>query len=340
MSHIVRLLTRRKTVVLLFLAIITLTGGIFFWRQSASEKKSATYIVQRQNLSETLTLSGQIAAEEDITLRFQTAGHLAWVGVKEGDFVKKFQTLASLDQQSVRKNLEKELANYLKVRNNFEGTKETYQNAVITDAIKRILENSQADLNSAVLNVELVDLTRKFSNLWTPIEGIVVFVGTPVAGVNVTPQQAEFRVVNPKTLYFAATADQADVSLLSTSKSGIITLDAFPGQQFTSKINHIAFRPKPGETGTVYEIKMTLPPEIMAQGGRLGMTGDAEFVIKEARNVLAIPEKFLKNDDNGAKYVWLKDGTQKRKQIIKAGETFGDQVEIVSGLTEGDIITE
>lgn len=47
-----------------------------------------TYKVKRQTLSESLTFSGSVDAQEKATLRFQTSGRLAWVGVTEGDVVK------------------------------------------------------------------------------------------------------------------------------------------------------------------------------------------------------------------------------------------------------------
>ncbi|PIV09530.1 hypothetical protein COS51_02315, partial [Candidatus Roizmanbacteria bacterium CG03_land_8_20_14_0_80_36_21] len=84
-------LIKKRWYVFLTVSIIL----IFAYRQVIvlPNKKSAgkTYRVSRQNLKEVLSLSGEVAAEEDVILRFQTSGRLAWVGVKEGDYVKKYQ---------------------------------------------------------------------------------------------------------------------------------------------------------------------------------------------------------------------------------------------------------
>ncbi len=88
------------------IAVVFLLGfGIYRQIVPSKADGDTTYKVKRQNLKESLTFSGEIDAEEKVTLRFQTSGRLSWVGVKEGDFVKKFQTIASLDQREVKKKL-------------------------------------------------------------------------------------------------------------------------------------------------------------------------------------------------------------------------------------------
>ena len=58
---------------------------------ATTAEKEAAYMVTKATLKNTLNLSGKIDASEKATLGFQTAGRLAWVGVKEGDYVKKGQ---------------------------------------------------------------------------------------------------------------------------------------------------------------------------------------------------------------------------------------------------------
>src|SRR3989304_237823 len=95
----------------LILILVLIAGFIFYKKNTASAAKNKvdSYKIKRENLREVLTLSGEINAEEKVSLKFQTSGRLAWVGVKEGDYVKKYQGIASLDQRDVKKTLEKKL---------------------------------------------------------------------------------------------------------------------------------------------------------------------------------------------------------------------------------------
>lgn len=325
---------------IIILAIILILGGFAIWKIFLDKPaKVTTYTVSKKDLKETLSLSGEIAASENVTLRFQTSGYLSWVGVKEGNFVKKFQTIASLDQIELQKNLKKYLNSYMSERWDFDVDKKNYETRITSD-LKFILEKAQFDLDNSVIDVEVKNLAVKYANLWSPIEGLVVLAKTPLAGVNITPTQAEFQIVNPKTIYFSATVDQTDVVNLFASQSGTITLDAFLDKPMVSQITSLAFTPKSGETGTVYEIKMTLPLDNSNYQYRLGMTGDAEFIVKEIPDVLAVPTKYVKTDKDGLKYVWLKDGNNKKKWVVTVGESLDSQIEIKSGLKEKDVICE
>lgn len=333
-----------KNKIIKIVVVVLVLIGIFVGYQkvtaSQANQKVETVSVKRGDLREALTISGEIDATEKATLRFQTSGLLSWVGVKEGDYVKKYQGIAALDQREVRKTLDKYLQSYMTSRWDFETTKDASGNSgAMTTAVRRVLEKAQFDLNSAVLDVELKDLAIQFSNLWTPIDGLVVRAESPVAGVNITPTQAEFDVVNPKTVVFIATADQTEVPKISQGMSGELVLDAFPGQTFPGQVETIAFSPKSGETGTVYAVKFNFSPDNAEYRYRLGMTGDLTFVTKEKKNVLYLPNKFVKTD-SGKKYVNVFKNDKKTKTFVQTGLETDDSTEIISGLIQGDIISE
>lgn len=325
-----------------FLVIIFLVFVLVFTQRQI--KKTGTeekLIVKKRSLKEVLTLSGEIDAEEKVVLKFQTSGRLAWVGVKEGDYVKKYQTIASLDQRELKNRMNKYLNSYAKQRNTFEQGKDDYikvrdfgLSQEIRDQAKRILENNQYDLNNAVLDVEYQNLSLEYANLWTPIEGIVTRVTTPYAGVNITPSQAEFEIINPKTLYFSATADQTEVVSLKEGQQGKIILDAYPDEEIDGKIYWISFSPKSGETGTVYELKIKFD---FKKPLKLKMSGDINFVIKEKNDVIAIPQTYVKKDKKGD-YVNLSKNGRVIKRYIKKEEEIDGQIIIKSGLNEGEII--
>jgi len=329
---------------LYFLAIILLVFVLIFTQTQAKKKEvEEKMMVKKQNLKETLTLSGEIDAEEKVSLKFQTSGRLAWVGVKEGDYVKKYQAIASLDKRDLKNRLDKYLNSYLKQRNNFEQTKDDYEETYefstgdLHKRAKRILENSQYDLNSAVLEVEYQNLLLEYADLWTPIEGVVTHIDIPKAGVNITPANAAFEIVNPKTLYFSATVEQADVVNLKEEMKGKLTLDSFSDFEDEVKISYISFSPKSGETGTVYEVKLELSDKTKKLPLRLGMTGDVEFLIKEKNKVIALPSRFIKKDKKGS-YVFVKENNKKIKKYIEIEEEIDGKIVIKSGLNEGEII--
>ncbi len=334
-KSLIKSLKRRWYVILPLLLVLGFLLYRFVFAGTQIDKKNA-YKIKRQTISETLSLSGSVDALEKANLRFQTSGYLSWVGVKEGDTVKKYQTLASLDQQQLQKTLQKDLNDYLTTRWKFEQTKDD-NNGIITTNIQRLLDESQFGLNKSVLDVEIQSLAIKYANLWTPIDGIVTYINTPNAGINITPAQAEFDVVNPQTIYFLATADQTDVVNLRPNMSGTIVLDAYPDEEIKGTIKDISFTPKTDETGTVYAVKIYFSNGNNNYKYRLGMTGDVDFITRQKKNVLAVPTSNIQAE-NGKKYVWKAVKDKEEKIYPQLGQEIGDYTEVLSGLKVGDVV--
>lgn len=312
--------------------------------KSKTAKQPHYYTVKRQDLVQTMTLSGKVDALQKATLRFQTSGRLAWVGVAEGDSVRAYQTIATLDSREVQKTLEKTLRDYSKQRNDFEQMwRVTYDGKkpedALNDTVKRILEKNQWDLERAVLDVELKHLAVEYATLATPIAGVVTHIDTPVAGVNITPAGAEFDVLNPSSVYLAVLADQSEAAKLSTGMTATLTFDAFPNQTYAGTVSAIGFVPKAGESGTVYEVRVLFPNQNSDNRFRLDMTADALFTIAKKEQVLAVPSSSV-TTKNGISYVNKRTGDKTTLTPVTLGDEFDSMREVLDGISEGDIIND
>lgn len=315
------------------------------WKKAqASELESKTFTVKRQDLTETLSLSGEIDALEKADVKFQTSGLLTWVGVKEGDFVKKYQAIASLDKRELTNSLNQYMNAFLKERWNFEqgvDDNKDWQTKGMTDAarniVKRTLDKNQFDLNNAVLAFEAKNLALKFATIYSPFEGVVIKVDVPLSGTNITPASAVFSIVNPKTLFLSAIADQTEVPSFKKGMTGKVILDSFPEKELVATVEKIGFIPKVGESGTVYEIQILFNYSDLGDSLKMGMTGDVNFVLKEIKDVLVIPEAYIKKQ-NGKYFVSkMVEGKLSSREIVE-GEIIEGMVEIKEGLNENDVI--
>lgn len=325
---------------ILFLLCIILAGWI--WQsKTASQKISpsiSTAKVKRKDFLKIVSSSGKTAANKSVKLKFQTSGRLQWVGVKEGDAVRAYQAIASLDTREVQKSLEKALRDYSNERNDFEETwRVTYDGKkpvnAFNDTIKRILEKNQWDLEKAVLDVELKRLAVEYSTLITPIAGIVTHIDTPVAGVNITPAAAEFEIIDPASILFEANIDEVDVGGLSLGQKAAIQLDAYPDRTFEGTVSAIAFSAKTSAGGaTVFPVKISL-----GNSGaiRVGLNGDVTIETEKSPQSLVIPAAAIREDESG-KFVYKKTGSTFQKIRVTIGATSDDEVVILEGLTELD----
>lgn len=336
----------------IIIGVILLISGVGVFRVKAKNnseaeikfdaKKEITIKPERKDIKEEITLTGSIDALEKTSLRFQTSGQLAWVGVKVGDNVRKYQAIAGLNQSKLKKQLQYDFNTYRSALATFDDTQDTYKdekdNLILTDDMKRILVRSQNTLDNSVIAYELQELTLRYSTLITPISGVITDIDQPSSGINVTPATATFYIINPESIYFKAQIDQEDVVKIKVGDITTIILDSFPDQEFESEITHINFTPVSGQSSTLYEVHFKLPVEDNEDlKYRIGMDGDAIISLREIIDSLIIPIDATHQEDD-KDYVLVKEGDNKVliKKYVKLGIETDDNIEVLEGLSEND----
>lgn len=331
----------RKIIVASLVVILAIAGIVFYFssKQSSASEPKKTYKVGRTTLQKDTTLSGEVSAEKQVALRFQTSGKLAWVGVKEGDVVKAGQAVASLDQRELQKRLERSLKDFSTSRLDLDQQKDTHSgdatgswNQYTSSRITRIVEEAQLGVDRSVIDVELATLNKELAYLITPIEGVVTRIDQPFAGVNITPAQAEIEITDPSTLRLTASADQQDVVSIREGMTATIVFDAFPST-YKGRVTYVAYTPRKGEEH-VYNVHISVPKEVQARV-RPGMSADITLLLEEKSNILSVPIEALVQEGEST-YVYALERGKKTKRTVKTGIETVDMIEIVEGLSVND----
>lgn len=326
--------------------IILVIGGVIFWIKRPKQVTYVTTTVSRQPIEAILSVSGTLQAEKSATLTFQTAGDLAWVGVKEGDQVKKWQAIATLDQRSLEKGLKKELNDYMKVRWDYENIRDTYfistQDSLdkysLTTPARRIVEKAGFDLGNSVLDVEIQSIAKEYATLTAPFAGLITDVATPNSGVNVFSTTAIATVVDPATMYFKAEVDELDIKQLREGLNVEIELDAYPTEIIRTTVRQIGFAPITlSGGGTGYEIKIALTEDNSNFKYKLGMNGKALVEIASKPDAIVVPSEAVFGK-NGESFVKIPVGKTAIERKVTTGIETGTQIEILDGLSEGETV--
>ncbi len=328
-----------------FLLPLLILGFVFREQLIGAVKpppKYKTTKVTKTTLTQTVAASGKVKAEEEAVLKFQTAGYLKWLGVKKGDRVKRGQIIASLDKETLEKELKQEILDYLNERWNFEKDRRTYHitsddldKYSLSYDIRNLLEKAQFDLDRTVLDVEIKNLALKYANLWSPIDGLVTALDTETAGINITPTTATFTISNPASMVFVAKVDEADIGKIKVGQKAEIFLDAYPEEKISSSVSQIDFTSTlTSSGGTAYEVKFSLPTN-EEEKFKIGMNGDVEIIVAEKPEALVVPLEAVREKNNKT-YVWLVVNGQPKQQEVKTASGNESQTEILSGLAEND----
>jgi RND family efflux transporter MFP subunit len=325
----------RRFWIVIILAVLLL---VFVISRGKNKNGTAVAVVKRGTVSQELILTGQIGAEKHATLSFPTSGKIAWVGVAEGQMVRKGQALVSLDTTTLNAAYQQALNNY----RNYQAAAESALDSVKdhsadeTYAQKATRTAAESARDSAYDAVVAAEYNLKNSTLYAPFAGVVASLPFPSPGVNVTYADPQVEVVDPASIYFEVEADQSDVVNIQEKQKVMVVLDSYRDKEFSGIVSFVGYTPRPGEAGTIYKVKVEfVGDELKEILPRIGMTGDARFILSQKDDVLFVPPRFV-HSDKDVKYVNLESANNKVR--VSVGMEGEDRVEITGGVKEGDTL--
>lgn len=316
-------------------AILMITAGFYFVNAKANGTPQQTFTKpERKELVQTLEVSGVVDAKEKARLRFIAGGKATYIGAQAGDWVKKWQTLATIDAASLQKQLQQDLNLYMKERLDWEETRDDIEYRALDTTESRSVEQQQYDLTNEVLDVEIRDIAIQNTKLTAPFAGVLTTSPTTVAGVTLLSTDY-FEVVNPETLIFRAAVDEIDISKVQLAQEGSISFDAYDDVSVPSTVSYISFTSNESSSGTVFLIELPIPNPDLAKY-RIGMNGDVAITLAKKADALVIPLTAIRErDDKVYVDVRINEKEVAEREITTGIET-DEEVEVLSGLSETD----
>lgn len=323
----------------LILVLIVLGVGLWWFfseRQGTPEKEYRTQHPEVKTLKKTLDLSGRVNAKERARLRFIAGGKLVYLGAQEGESVKKWQTIATIDGATLKKQLEQDLNTYMKERWDWEQTLDDTKDRVLPESENRDKDKSQWDLENEVLDVEIRDIAIRNTALTAPFDGVLTVSPTQVTGVQLLSTDY-FEIINPDTLIFSAQVEEEDIGSIFAGQQAIITFDAYPEMEIESNVSYVSFTASDTSNGTVFTVEFPLLSSDLSTY-RIGMNGDAQLLLNQKANALTIPVLALIEHD-GKTFVEVENNEKMldEKEVILGLET-DEEVEVISGLSPTDLV--
>ncbi len=299
--------------------------------QSNSAISVKTESIKNEIVSTDFIANGNFAPYQELNFSAENSGRVTQVLVKEGSVVRIGQTLAiikgdklSVDVQSAKAAYQNALTDSQRFENAFKTGGVTKQQL---DQAKLALSNAKAQLDQA--NINFGDATIKSS-----INGIVNKKYIEPGSV-VSPGTQLFDLVNVSKLKLKVTVNENQVASLKVGSVIKIKASVYPDKEFSGKITFIA--PMADES-------LNFPLEIEITNNvnndlKAGMYGTAHFDTNETQKapIRIVPRSaFVGSVSNNQVFV-VKDSIAKLTKIV-SGRIFGEKVEVLDGLNEGDAV--
>lgn len=335
-SLLKKIITYAKTHKIIAGIIITLiVGGIFLFRPKPAAP-IPTEKVTMGTLTQSLSITGTIEASSQVNLTFPTSGKLVYLGFKEGDYINKWDAIASLDQEKLKATLRQ-------AEQDFNAAKAAVEQIYDQTGRKTDLSFSQKVSQTALEAVQnkAYDAMRKAqtdiqeSVLISPIDGILTRADAKSIGVNVTTATT-FTVTDLSSLEFIMEVDEADISKIKIGQNVRVMLDAYSDKTLDLAINSIDFVTHTTSTGgNAYNVKASIEGTNPDYVYRVGMTGNAEIILSEKDDILSVPLSALFETNK----IYIETKNKKyEKRTLTLGVQNDIAVEVKEGLSEGEII--
>src|SRR3989344_289830 len=319
----------KKTIVLIFAVLLIVYLGL---RGGANQDLIQTANAQKGTVKSEVFATGKIESDSQSSLNFPVSGKVVWVNVKEGDYIKKGQVIASLDREkfeiALRQAQQDVVAADAKLEKVYDDLPDTRIES-FEDKINRTA--AEAVKNQAFDAVKLAERNLKDATLTSPIDGTIIELNVK-AGEEVSAAETAAKVADTASIHFISEIDETDIGSISEGQNALIHLDAYPDQEINSKVQKVSSFGTTIETeATVFEVEFAFPAE---DKFIIGMNGDIQITTEEKNNVLSVPVEAMAAENS----VWVSKNGQYIEKEVEVGIQNDSQAEIISGIEEGETV--
>lgn len=172
----------------------------------------------------------------------------------------------------------------------------------------------------------------KATPIVAPLSGSIILRNV-VVGQTVDAATALFAMSD--RLVVLADVDESSIGRVRAGMPAVITLDSYPDQPINGKVFQILHEGKNVSNVITYGAK--IQPNKVPAFFRSQMTANIRLVVTKKDDVIVLPDEAVRTTPSGDREVQIPgpDGKLVTKSV-QVGLESGDQVEIVSGLAEGD----
>jgi RND family efflux transporter MFP subunit len=349
---------------LVAVAIFALFAGIFAYGVVTRTRAAATVRTetaqmalpsvavvspQRSAPSQEIVLPGNVQPFISAPIYARTNGYLRRWYADIGAHVKKGQLLAEIETPEVDQQLQQSRSNLATAQANLklaEITKERYQGLLATHAVaQQDVDNAVGTYNAnrAIVdanqaNVKQLETLQSFEKIYAPFDGIITARNTDIGALIASGNSGNvktdlFHISQPGILRVYVNVPEQYSQAATPGLTADLTLAEFPGRRFQGKLVRTS--------NSINLDSRTLNAEIDVDnpGGELLSGAYAEVHLKVAGQTSSyvVPVATLIFRSQGLQVAIVKDGSVTLTPVTP-GHDFGDQIEIVAGLTGNESV--
>jgi RND family efflux transporter MFP subunit len=302
---------------------------------STTKSKVTTVSVteaKAQEFDHYLEVQGKVDGEDNIAVSAQMAGAITAVYVKEGDAVRKGQTLAQIDNSVMQQQIASTKQQLDFATNLYNKQKALWDKQIGSEVQYLTAKNNKENLEKALATLnDQVEMTR----IKSPINGSVEEVNLKV-GQMASPGLPAVRVVNFSSVKVVAEIAEAYAPKIKPGNKVIVFFPDF-NTEVNSTIRFTSKYINPVNRTFVSEVRLG-PSNVQYRANMMAVVRINDYHNPSA---FTIPVTLVRETSEG-KYIYVaKQENGKlvaRRLPVTVGSTYNGLAEITAGITAGDKI--
>lgn len=288
---------------------------------------AALFTARVEMVASRVDIVGTVASERKVNLSARIPAHIAEVFVTAGDVVKKGQLLVTLDDREIREQALASEAQLRQAETEYERARQLFEKNATTE---QALTAAESAYHAARARVDQMHVMLSYAQVASPLDGIVTERRVE-PGDLAAPGMVLLSVYDPEHMRLEAPVPLRLVERLALNQTVEVTLD----------------RPACTVTGRVTEIVSEVDPSTRTQLVKVHLEGLAGqvlpgtfgrlWVLDEPRPIIRVPKNAVRTAGQLEMVEVLTNG-QLERRLVKTGPRWGDEVEILSGLSDGEVV--
>lgn len=297
--------------------------------QNAAAIPVQAVAAKRGDISNFLMQTTTIEAERQVDIIAKVSGQVVKLTAEEGIWVKEGDLLAQLDEAELTINFMRTKVNYETDKSIYERSKEMLEKTFIAteeyEAARLQYESSKAAFEAARLQLD-------YTSVRAPFGGVVTLRNIEL-GQRVNVNESLFTLADFNPLRAKIYVPEKDIGRIYEGQKARIAVDAEKGIDFLGIVKMVSPVVDP-ESGT---LKVTI--DITEDRGKLkpGMFATVFITTETHENTLIIPKKALVLETD-LDQVYIYSNGLAHKVNLKLGFSSGENLEVLEGLQEGDMV--
>ena len=301
-----------------------------------------------------LTASGYVVARRKAAVASKGTGTLMFLGVEEGDRVKKGQVIARLEDSDVAATLQRARENLRVAEADLKDAKQSLERERILlnegvvaqaefDAAEARYNRVVASIDAAKFAVKEAEVAVENTRIVAPFDGTVLKknadvgeIVAPLAGA-ASSRAAVVTIADMSSLEVDADVSEANITRVSPNQNCEVRLDAYPERGYLAYVSKIVPTADRAKATVLVKIKFNdydhrVLPDMSAKITFL--SADFAQTAASTRPVLTVPATAVATR-NGRQVVYQVKEDRAVEVPVVVGRPIGNLIEIKHGLKEG-----